>query len=650
MANGIVENNMFLINAPAGSGKTTYIRNQLKIIASKNSNVKVLCITFTNRASNELRVDLDNSNFTICTIHKYINDLISPFLSEKKVLDLYWFLFEQKIEESIFNNSHNGKIEKKNMRYIEKYGELSKEIVKKNIKHLSYSETPFSYLYEGKLSHDDLLFFAYELSKKYPNILKKIYCKYNYIFIDEYQDTSEYILELFYLTVKERFGIKLYLFGDRMQRIFQKYDGSFEIKIQEFDTEKKLITNHRSVSCIVSILNKIYNNKNYNQKPSELNTDIPDSEPCIIIASNPSKTIQKIQKKDPEILILYLMNRKKYEEIGALTLYECFSKIYPYENKYNATDILSDLSDDNPDYFMNVLFIICKIILLYDNKNFGNIIYLCKNKEKIFNSISFRIQEHSDKLILKEKLDKFVKLFKTEGTTISKVFDKLEELQIINLNFLDELKEKEEYKPLFEIQIKELQNLFLYLNNPRISTQHGVKGESHTSVVFVAEDSANLKVSMYDFFDLWAKNEFSLPDFENFYYSYLKNVTTLQKEIGVKITDLNKETFRRNKGIIINAFYKILEEYKNNIFFNFIFQKEINDSSKEPNVSLIKEIFKISKVEGILMAYKLFYVGCSRARKNLTVIVENDKILKYKDAFIEKVKSIGFNVEFDIEK
>lgn len=44
MADEIKKNNKHLINAPAGSGKTTYIRNQLKSICINKPESRILCI------------------------------------------------------------------------------------------------------------------------------------------------------------------------------------------------------------------------------------------------------------------------------------------------------------------------------------------------------------------------------------------------------------------------------------------------------------------------------------------------------------------------------------------------------------------------------------------------------------------------------
>ena len=119
MANEVVKNRV-LINAPAGSGKTTSIRNRLKNICRDHPQAQILCITFTNRATEELLKDLDNPNITVSTIHSYINTLISPLFAEREILDLYWELYSSKIEERIANALGEENIIESNQKYIEK--------------------------------------------------------------------------------------------------------------------------------------------------------------------------------------------------------------------------------------------------------------------------------------------------------------------------------------------------------------------------------------------------------------------------------------------------------------------------------------------------------------------------------------------------
>ena len=43
--------NIYLVNAPAGSGKTTWIRKQVEKHLLENDSDNILCITYTNRAA-----------------------------------------------------------------------------------------------------------------------------------------------------------------------------------------------------------------------------------------------------------------------------------------------------------------------------------------------------------------------------------------------------------------------------------------------------------------------------------------------------------------------------------------------------------------------------------------------------------------------
>lgn len=105
---------------------------------------------------------------------KYINDLISPFYPLKEALDLYWEIFKEKIEARIKNEERDEHIDQSNQHYIEKHGDLNVDLVRENLRELSYGETPFTSLYSGKLSHDDLIMFANKLIKKYPVLLRKM--------------------------------------------------------------------------------------------------------------------------------------------------------------------------------------------------------------------------------------------------------------------------------------------------------------------------------------------------------------------------------------------------------------------------------------------------------------------------------------------
>lgn len=651
MVGRIEENNKYLINAPAGSGKTTYIRDMLKRIGMDRPESRILCITYTNRAAEELKKDLENKNITISTIHSYINNLISPFYSTKEALDLYWEIYRNKINERIKNVEKDSNIGKSNQYYIEKYGKINEDVVRENLLELSYGETSFTSLYMGKLSHDDLLMFANKFIKRYPVLLRKIRNKYNYIFIDEYQDTSAYVLDLFYDAVKSKKDIELYLCGDRMQQIYKNYDGSFEQKLKEFNTTYRLEINFRSIDQIVSILNRIYNDVSFLQQSSNENKNaIPDIMPQVIITSNVHGCICELQKEFPDILTLYLMNKEKYEEIGAGNLYEVYKKMekYSFGKKYFATDILSDISSDNPDILMRFLFLLNSIMDFYENENYGMVISLCKKASRYFDSSQFKIKKHNDKERIKNKLDKIQIEYEKDGSLIRNVIESLFESGFISEAVKNEFEESTEYQPVLDIPIIEVKKLASYLKMPHISTQHGVKGESHSSVIFMASDNNNNpNVRMYSFFEMWSKLDFSLPKLETLFYSYSRVIEKVEAELGMKTNKLTKEKHNeneKNREILLKYSKEVLETYQGNILFDTLCKQDFVAYLTKQNVSNAKKIFTITKIEGILAAYKLFYVGCSRARKNLVVVVDENNVRRFKEDFVKKMEEIGFLV------
>ena len=156
MVDGVIEN-IFLVNAPAGSGKTTWIRQQVESYISQNPYDNVLCITYTNRAAEELGKDLDSDRVYFGTIHSFINDFISSFFSHNSIIDLYWEIYKNQISERIDNINQKSNWEDTNERYKEKYGALDLDTIRSNIGTISYNQAPFNSLYRGALGHDDLI-------------------------------------------------------------------------------------------------------------------------------------------------------------------------------------------------------------------------------------------------------------------------------------------------------------------------------------------------------------------------------------------------------------------------------------------------------------------------------------------------------------
>lgn len=354
-----------------------------------------------------------------------------------------------------------------------------------------------------------------------------------------------------------------------MQQIYKNYDGSFEERLKKFDTSDQLGTNFRSIGKIVSILNNIYNDASFKQYSTENNIDVvPDIMPQVIISSNTQECIYELQKEFPEILTLYLMNKEKYQEIGAQNLYNAYENMekYSFGRKYSPTDILSDMSSDNPDILMKFLFLLNNIMSFYANENYGMVISLCKKESKYFDSSQFKIKKHTDKQRIKSKFDKIQAEYEKEGCLIRDIVECLFANGFIPEAVKNDFEESTEYQSVLDIKIIEVKNLARYLNMPHISTQHGVKGESHSSVIFMASDNNSTpNVRMYPFFELWSNLEFSLPQFETLFYSYNRMIEKVEAELGMKISELTAETHNKsekNKAILVRYSNEVLEKYQ----------------------------------------------------------------------------------------
>lgn len=646
-------NNKFLINAPAGSGKTTSIRKRLCNINLAEPNSKILCITYTNRAVEELSKNLDNSNIEIYTIHSYINKLVSPYFKEKEVINFYFDFYKKNINDRITNIENKPNIQESNAKYCEKYSiaTFDFESIKRNLKEISYGEIPFTSFYYGKLSHDDLIIFASKLCKKFPVILKKIYLKYKYVFLDEYQDTPTEILDMFNCASNKNKNLKVYLFGDRMQQIYPNYDGSFEEQFSEFNVAEKLETNYRSVKPIVDILNRIYNDESFEQNPSEENLKLStDILPTLIFTNDQERTIKSIENEFPKALKLYLMNSEKYNEIGSLNLYNVYNKMeaYSFGKKLSANDILSDISTDNPDLLFSCLLLIYQIIFNYKNNDFGAILSTFKTSNKLLNKNAINLHKNSDKTIIKNILQQCYEVYENEETTVKDILKIFTSKNLLNVKFQQLINEIKDYIEVLNVKLVEFKNLITFLNDVTVSTQHGVKGESHNSVIFIVNENKNKpNVRTYDFFKLWCDHKFSLPELEKFYFDYKNNIEEfeIRQKFNHSLLNANYYSlFADQINIYVN---ETLSAFKNDKFFNYLYLNNFNRYNNRKNVTNAKKVFTYTEIEGILFAYKIFYVGCSRARKNLIIVADRSKLINFENKLKSKLEQIGFKVEIE---
>lgn len=646
MADAIVEN-LFLVNAPAGSGKTTWIRKNVRKYLLQNPNDNVLCITYTNRAAEELGKDVDSNRVYFGTIHSFINDFIGSFFSHESILELYWEVYKNQIVERIENISQNGNWAESNMRYIEKYGGLTPEIVRSNITMISYNQAPFNSLYRGALGHDDLISFTRLAVERFPVIKKKISDKYQVVFIDEYQDTATDVLQIFYSSMIGKKS-KLYLLGDKMQQIYRNYNGEFETYFNIFNKSINLSVNYRTTPKIVSILNKIYNDECYKQTAYEKNKDENmDFLPEVRIVTDIEKNVSELMEQYKDSLILYLSNKSRFYNIGVGELYDAYSGMekYSFGKKYNAVDVLTKEEIRENDALLSFLFTVNIIVDYFTKEFYGEVFRIIRKAGTYFNCEKFSIRKHIDKHLVKDKLDDIVALYNELSTTVDDFLSLCVEKKYIREEFYSAVVEETDYQLVKNVKVQEVKVLADYMSDPKISTQHGVKGESHDTVVFIADNSrSNPVVHMSKFFEMWSNIDITLSEFDAFYYIYSQMLNQIENKIGMKCSQLKADTYISVASIIDEELQAFTKKNETNPYYIQLLKVKMDKYFGKKNVTNVKECLKEGTVYGPLCAYRLFYVGCSRAKRNLVIMINKKDIEGFEDKLRNKLMITGFNV------
>ena len=326
-----------LILAGAGSGKTTTIISRLsyliEVLGIPASNT--LTLTFTNKAAKEMKerslAMIENVQYPplLCTFHKFgllflkfnihllgrANNFVVIDSDDKKRIikkidsELPTPLVASEI--SRYKNSLLTPDDAYKQAEIFLYQQIAKV----------YDEYE-KYLLENNLvDFDDLIALTYRLLEENPELAQKTSQKYQYIMVDEYQDTNELQLKLIQKLCTTHNNICVV--GDDDQSIYG-WRGAHIRNIMEFDQDFlgakvfKLEENYRSKAPILKVANTLIEH-NRSRLGKKLISTRGEGEDVTILNSNDEneearKIAQKIQKlldsgvRAREIAILYRVN------------------------------------------------------------------------------------------------------------------------------------------------------------------------------------------------------------------------------------------------------------------------------------------------------------------------------------------------------
>jgi DNA helicase II / ATP-dependent DNA helicase PcrA len=296
------------------------------------------------------------------------------------------------------------------------------------------------------------------------------------------------------------------------------------------------------------------------------------------------------------------------------------------------------------------LVFIIEISDLFDNAQFAQLIQKV-TYFKFTNKEIWNIKSHSDKTKVASYLNEISQQVKKD-LTIEELLNFLRDNNIIDTYYIDmvigQIEEETNFKDkIYEVKLNEFINCYREMKNPKFSTQHAVKGEGYDHVALkVSDGTSSPNVKMYLFLELLSKGLFNYEELSNLNKEVKTSIKGFNKSIDKKISEFkasNYKQYERECTEMIDIIKRSL--LVNKRFYEEFFESEFLRFEDKPNVTNFKNCIKAAnRIDGILLAYKLFYVGCSRAKKNLDVYVISSSIIHFKKEFISSMEQLNFEV------
>lgn len=430
------------IYAGPGAGKTYFLVNNIKDMFKKETKIykseskKILCITYTNSAVEEIKNRLEGyeNNIEICTIHSFIIKYIICFCQEelKNIMKEDYGVevkgkarISSQIEgvgilhgrekQEIFDyiNANSGTEEELNYskkimgevkidinKYIE---ENKKELISSDKINVLHKKVIKKYLWDvvRKLNHDEILYFGYRIIERNPTILYALRVQFPYIFVDEFQDTNP-LQTMILSKICEKIS-KITVIGDIAQSIYS-FQGARPAQFKDFSMPKiikyEINGNRRSTNNIVHLCNYIRKNDNLEQKSIkeyQSQEEKQNAEKRLVhFVTNSSyqkieNIIRQVLKDEGAIITRTWAYAFKYIMDISNEQKETLKKIY---NSYYASpiDIRYEISESS-----SILWVKAFKFIIYLNKTY---------KTRTINNILNAIEMYGkvDKNILKENL------------------------------------------------------------------------------------------------------------------------------------------------------------------------------------------------------------------------------------------------------
>ncbi len=327
----------YLVVAGAGSGKTLTIRAKIDYLIRNGINPrKILCLSFTNETVNELKsktiVDvmtfhkfaislIPKDKYRICTdsLLKYvIDEYFESFIYDGTDVLLNIYLQDNGLVREHFLNNFKGVI----LSFINTFKSYGYSL-DFFLRLLRDNSIPFYdkillviifkiyYLYEEEKSSKNLMDFNDILTLGTEYVDKNNYFRYQYIIIDEYQDTS-YLRFRLIDELANKYSLNVICFGDDYQSIYGFNGCDLDIFLKYKGPVVKLKYTYRCPKDIVDISYHFIRKNRRQLRKRLVSTKYLKNSINVVYTNDPTSTFNDLIKDLDNILILGRNNKDQY--------------------------------------------------------------------------------------------------------------------------------------------------------------------------------------------------------------------------------------------------------------------------------------------------------------------------------------------------
>ena len=311
-----------LVIAGAGSGKTRVLTYRIAYLVN-NKNVdpfSILAITFTNKAAREMKkrvielVGRIGEHMWVSTFHSFCarflrfeiynlgmsanyviydeDDSIKLISRIAREMDIDIKRFTPRAIKSVISDAKNHLVD------FETYNRKASDYFEKIVARV-YNTYQERLLKANALDFDDLLVFTVDILNLFPKTRKRYQDKFQYILVDEFQDTNMAQNEIVMLIGGRH--KRICVVGDDDQSIYS-WRGAKISNITEFDRQFenvsviKLEQNYRSTQNILDAANAVIKN-NENRRPKKLWTE-----------NSKGERVSKYTASDEKVEVSFVIN------------------------------------------------------------------------------------------------------------------------------------------------------------------------------------------------------------------------------------------------------------------------------------------------------------------------------------------------------